>query len=89
MHSRAGACVRAKLFPAVFVAAIVFTSGAAFACGYHNPSDVARGVMNFAYPKSLYVRTAVWQAQNSGLLPARRLSPTETNKKVVTESGGA
>ena len=71
MHSRAGACARAKLFPAVFVAAIFFAGGAAFACGYHNPSDVARGVMNFAYPKSLYVRTAVWQAQNSGLLPAR------------------
>jgi hypothetical protein len=27
--------------------------------------------MNFIYPKSLYVRTAVWQAQNSGLLPPR------------------
>lgn len=48
-------------------------SAPALACGYHNPSDVARGVMNFIYPNSLYVRSAVWRAQKSGLLPPRRV----------------
>ncbi len=56
---------------AVLAVGLVFAATAAFACGYHNPSDIARGTMNFIYPKSLYVRTAVWQAQNSGLLPPR------------------
>ena len=56
---------------AVLIAGLVFAATAGFACGYHNPSDIARGTMNFIYPKSLYVRTAVWQAQNSGLLPPR------------------
>ncbi|MGD8549886.1 MAG: hypothetical protein PVF41_00360 [Methyloceanibacter sp.] len=56
---------------AVLAVGLVFAATTAFACGYHNPSDIARGTMNFIYPKSLYVRTAVWQAQNSGLLPPR------------------
>lgn len=55
----------------ILAAGILCAGGTSIACGYHNPSDVARGVMNFVYPKSLYVRTAVWQAQNSGLLPPR------------------
>ncbi|MEM7192311.1 MAG: hypothetical protein AAF405_05495, partial [Pseudomonadota bacterium] len=45
--------------------------------GYHNPIDVARGAMNFVYPKSLYVRTAVWQAQGSGVLPPRQKRPAK------------
>lgn len=50
---------------------VVFMGASAFACGYHDPSTVARGIMNLAFPKSLYVSTAVWQAQNSGVLPVR------------------
>lgn len=61
----------AKPVLVLITAGLVFAGSAAFACGYHNPSDVARGAMNFAYPKSLYVRTAVWQAQASGVLPPR------------------
>ncbi|ODS00688.1 hypothetical protein AUC68_13935 [Methyloceanibacter methanicus] len=60
-----------KAVAAVFAAGILYAGGGALACVYHNPSDVARGVMNFVYPKSLYVRSAVWQAQNTGLLPPR------------------
>jgi len=56
----------------LLMASVFFVGHAAFACGYHNPSDVARGVMNFIFPKSLYVRTAVWQAQHSGVLPPRQ-----------------
>jgi hypothetical protein len=35
-----------------------------------DPSNVAfqRGILNFAFPKALYVQTAVWQAQQAGLL---------------------
>lgn len=38
-------------------------------CGYHDPTGL--GALNFAYPKALYVRTAVWQAQQQGLIPPR------------------
>ncbi|WP_108681353.1 hypothetical protein [Methyloceanibacter sp. wino2] len=55
----------------MLAAGILCAGGTALACGYHSPSDIARGVMNLVYPKSLYVRTAVWQAQSSGLLPPR------------------
>lgn len=63
----------AKLVVVLVAAGLVCGGSAALACGYHNPSDVARGAMNFAYPKSLYVRTAVWQAQARGVLPPRPL----------------
>lgn len=56
---------------AALAAGAVLAASAAYACGFHNPSDVARGAMNLIYPKSLYVRTAVWQAQHRGLLPPR------------------
>jgi hypothetical protein len=43
----------------------------ALACGLEDPSSIAmqRGVLNLAYPQSLYVGTAVWQAQAAGKLP--------------------
>jgi hypothetical protein len=53
----------------VILAAICSTSAAA--CGYHNPVDLARGVMNWVYPDSLHVRTAVWRAEDAGILPKR------------------
>ena len=61
----------ARTIAALLAAGMVFAAGGALACGYHNPSDIARGALNYIYPKSLYVRTAVWQAQNSGLLAPR------------------
>lgn len=41
------------------------------ACGLEDPSSIAmqRGVLSFAYPLSLHVGTAVWQAQAAGRLP--------------------
>ena len=45
------------------------------ACGYHNPVDLGRGVMNWVYPNSLYVQTAVWQAEDAGVLPSRAADP--------------
>jgi hypothetical protein len=43
----------------------------AFACGLEDPSSIAmmRGGLNVAYPLSLHVGTAVWQAQSAGRLP--------------------
>lgn len=53
------------------------------ACGYHDPASASVGMLNWAYPDALHVRTAVWMAQQSGLLSrpepvpaADRLSPT-------------
>lgn len=38
--------------------------GVSAPCGYHSPS--AAGLLNAVFPKSLYVRTAVWQASRAG-----------------------
>jgi hypothetical protein len=40
----------------------------ALACGFHDQSQLRRTVMNWAYPDSLHVATAVWMAQASGQL---------------------
>lgn len=44
-----------------------------WACGFENPSaaDLERGLLNWTFPNALYVTTAVWQAENSGILPPR------------------
>ena len=58
--------------PAVHVALIVYCllSAAAMACGLEDPSSVAtqRGLLNIAFPKSLYVSNAIWHAQVEGLI---------------------
>ncbi|MDZ7589371.1 MAG: hypothetical protein U5L05_01490 [Rubrivivax sp.] len=38
------------------------------ACGYHDASSYHVGMLNWAYPDALHVRTAVWMAQRDGLL---------------------
>lgn len=48
---------------------------AAQACGYHDPSSAGVGMLNWAYPDALHVRTAVWMAQASGLLERRAPLP--------------
>lgn len=49
----------------------VAASGAAPACGLEDPASIAsrRGALALAYPQSLHVGTAVWQAQVAGSLP--------------------
>lgn len=52
-------------------AALLFLGvGSALGCGFEDPSNVGfqRGMLNFAFPKALWVSTAVWQAQSAGLL---------------------
>jgi hypothetical protein len=41
------------------------------ACGLEDPSSIGvrRGALNMAFPESLHVGTAVWQAQLAGRLP--------------------
>jgi len=38
------------------------------ACGYHDPSSINFGMLNWSYPDALHVRTAVWMAQRDGLI---------------------
>lgn len=59
---------------ALCVVSLIISASPVRACGYHNQADLARGAMNLAFPKSLYVRTAVWQAQLNGVLPRRKRS---------------
>jgi len=61
---RAGAVALASGL--VFVGA-----GTALSCGYHSPVAVQRGMLNWIYPNALHVRTAVWQGEQAGILPAR------------------
>jgi hypothetical protein len=59
------------LLAALIAAGAVCAAPAAQACGYHNPQTLALGMLNWTFPDALYVRTAVWQAEHSGVLPAR------------------
>lgn len=66
-------------FPALALIAVALLQpvGPVHACGYEDPASVALGSLNFAYPNALHVGTAVWQAQQSGLLP--RPAPASTD----------
>ena len=65
------------------VAALVLAWAAAatsvLACGLEDPSSIAarRGALALAYPQSLHVGTAVWQAQLAGTLPRDPVSQRE------------
>jgi hypothetical protein len=50
-------------------------ASAAQACGYHDPASTSVGMLNWAYPDAMHVRTAVWMAQASGVLPRREPVP--------------
>jgi hypothetical protein len=65
---------RARLLSAALFAAAV-APPPAFACGYENPNDLALGLLNWVFPKALYVRTAVSQAEQAGMLPPRPENP--------------
>lgn len=55
---------------ALAAAALALSPAPALACGFEDPSNLGfqRGMLNFAFPKALWVSTAVWQAQEAGLL---------------------
>ena len=54
-----------------FTAGLCVIAPAVVACGLEDPSSISmrRGMLNMAYPESLHVGTAVWQAQLAGRLP--------------------
>lgn len=66
---------RGALRLALVVTAMLSTAPAPRACGFHSSADYSVGLLNWAYPNSLYVRTAVWMAEDAGVLPPRRPEP--------------
>ncbi|MEM1411813.1 MAG: hypothetical protein AAGH19_05585 [Pseudomonadota bacterium] len=58
------------------------------ACGLHDPTLFARGMMNFIYPESLHVIGATQSAQRSGELPEPRrpLRLEEGSQAYATDS---
>jgi hypothetical protein len=64
-----------RLAAMLLVAGFALGTAPALACGYHNPAAVALGVLNWVYPDALHLRTAVWQAEDAGILPPRRKGP--------------
>jgi hypothetical protein len=55
---------------------------AAQACGYHDPASASVGMLNWAYPDALHVRTAVWMAQADGRLARRDPVPDADTQSV-------
>lgn len=51
--------------------ALVAGTTLASACGFEDPkgADAARGALNWIYPESLHVTSAVWRAQLEGAIP--------------------
>jgi hypothetical protein len=80
--------LRAWLRGAACAAAIATGAGSALACGLEDPSSIAarRGALNLAYPESLHVGTAVWQAQLAGRLPR---DPVAQRDDLSPEARGA
>ena len=51
------------------IAVASILAGPSLACGYEDPQSIAIGALNLAFPDSLHLRTAMWQAQVDGVLP--------------------
>ena len=66
MHLGAGI---AQLAGIVTAATLGMAATPGLACGYEDPQSIAIGALNLAFPDSLHLRTAIWQAQVDGLLP--------------------
>jgi hypothetical protein len=64
-------------------AVVLGASFAAQACGYHDPANTSVGMLNWAYPDALHVRTAVWMAQADGRLTRREPEPDADPQSVT------
>jgi hypothetical protein len=62
---------QARVFAVTVLLASAIAAPGTSACGYENPSDMALGLLNWIYPNALYVRTAVWKAEDAGILAPR------------------
>jgi hypothetical protein len=67
----------------LLLAALLAGAPAAQACGYHDPSSINLGMLNWSYPDALHVRTAVWMAQRDGAL-ARTDQPAQGDPEMAT-----
>jgi hypothetical protein len=67
---------RGRRGPIVLAAWLFAATTAADACGFEDPNSIGmqRGMLNMAFPESLHVGTAVWQAQRAGALPRDALA---------------
>jgi hypothetical protein len=65
--------------------ALIAAVPAARSCGYHDPSNVSLGMLNWAYPDSLHVRTAVWMAQRDGVLAPAESSTVPDAQAVLRQ----
>lgn len=67
------------------VTVLLANAPSACACGYHDPSKLGLGMINWAYPDALHVRTAVWMAQRDGVLERAPIpiadDPTSANHR--------
>jgi hypothetical protein len=74
--------------PIVLAALLLAAATAAGACGFEDPNSVGvrRGLLNLAFPESLHVGTAIWQAQLAGKLPR---DPLAQNADLTPEARGA
>jgi hypothetical protein len=59
-----------KVVTSLTAAVWVFTASASRSCGFEDPNGVhsARAMIDWAYPKSLHVTSAVWKAQRDGVI---------------------
>ena len=80
---------RKTLRPMVFVIVTTISASSvtsSLACGYHSPQARALGILNWTFPKALYVRTALWRAERDGILPpsqSRRMPPAPAFRRAV------
>ena len=56
-------------------------------CGLHDDVSLQRGVMNWVYPDSLHVRSAVWRAQADGVLARDQRVDGDTTTEARTMFG--
>ena len=66
--------MKLKLATAILVCIVATRS---LACGYEDPQSIAIGALNLAFPDSLHLRTAIWQAQVDGVLPREQTVSTQ------------
>jgi hypothetical protein len=76
-----------RWIPAAVAAGLCVTVRIASACGLEDPSSISmrRGSLNLAFPDSLHVGTAIWQAQLAGTLPR---DPLALRDDLTTEARG-
>ena len=66
---------------------VCFVPLSSMACGYHDTVNTRKGALNWIYPNSLHVRSAIWQAQAQGKLPAYEAVTYQETERVLKVLG--